>query len=211
MTERVRPGDCFAGLRRRAGEALAEERTTGDSKTAWMKLRAIDCELWPVIQDALAQCAGLPRRDGTRNTASGKLHPEIAKLLFDTIEAGLAGKLPPSWPAPNGHRAVWRNDAEPQAVAALYRAAVERGLISDPRPTQTVAELFGVSDRAPPQWREQYNVTITEDDDGGRVLSCAGLTIHHNAAGRTALSQLLAKELKLAAMAFMETRWKTKG
>jgi hypothetical protein len=210
MSKRRRPGDVFADLRRRAGDVLAREHATGDRDAAWSDLRTIDRDLWPAIQSALAQCAGLDADNGSRE-GSGKLHPEIAKLLFDTIEAGLMGKLPPSWPEPNGHRAVWRNDADPQAVAALYRAAVEQGLIHDGRPTQTIAELFGVTDRTPPQWFDQYLATITADAAGCLALSCGGLTIYHNPAGRTSLADVVGSELARAAKSFRDNRGKTTG
>lgn len=210
MTMRIRPGDQFADLQRRAGEALAREHATGDQDAAWSALREIDQELWPVIRAALAQCAGLPREDGSQSNATGKLHPEIAKLLSDAIEAGLAGKLPPSWPEPTGHRAVWRNEAEPPAVAALYKAAVEQGLIHDPVPTKRIAEMFGVTDRMPPDWCTQYPVKIATDAAGCVVLSCGGLTIYHNSAGRTPLALLLDRELKKAASQYCRDKGKTK-
>ena len=166
MTKRRRPGDAFGDLRRRAGEVLAKQLATGDNQAAWAELRAIDGEMWPAIQEALRQCGGWMVMAGD---GSGKLHPAIARLLFDTIQAGLAGKLPPSWPEPTGHRTALRDDAEPQAVAALYKAAVAQGLIDDPRSTQTIAELFGVTDRTPPQWCEQHPVTIVTDAAGGVV------------------------------------------
>ena len=151
-----------------------------------------------------------PGLDEKGENGSGKLHPPIARLLFDTIQAGLAGKLPPSWPEPTGHRTTLRDDAEPQAVAALYKAAVAQGLVDDPRSTQTIAKLFGVSDRAPLQWCEKHPVTIAADAAGWVALSCAGLTIHHKPDGGPWLGDLLNRRLELAATAFRQSRGKTK-
>ena len=138
--------------------------------------------------------------------AAASCIPRSRALLFDTIQAGLAGKLPPSWPEPTGHRTALRDDAEPQAVAALYKAAVRRGLIDDPRSTQTIAKLFGVTDRTPPQWCEQHPVTIVTDAAGGVALSCAGLTIHDKPGGGSWLGDLLHRRLELAATEFRKNK-----
>ena len=183
---RVRPGDAFASLRRRAGEALVREKVTGDANAAWVELRAIDAELWPVVRDALASC----------RTNGGKLHPDIAAHLLDIVDAGIAGRLPPSWPEPTGHRSGWRNDPEPQAVAAAYRMAVAEGLVDDPQPTKTITNILGTTTRTSGQWQKKHKVEILIDPEGSAVISCVGLTVYCDTTDKQGNRELLLKALK---------------
>jgi hypothetical protein len=130
------------------------------------ELRETDCQLMPVLLQALRQCAG-----------GGKLHPEIADHLADMIEAGLEGKLPMSWPEPIGGRVTWRNRAEPEDIAVLYLAAGRKGLLKEKAYVKTLTRLFGVTEKNIEYWQKYRAADITTASNGYISAFCYGQTI----------------------------------
>jgi hypothetical protein len=82
----------------------------------------------------------------------GAIHEDVAKLLADTLDGVLDGRVPPEWKPGRGRPRRDQPGPAARAAAVRYAAAATLGLLQDEAHGRTVCDAFGITERQYDRW-----------------------------------------------------------